>query len=300
MSLPLKELIKIGQTQLKEAGVGDADRDARDLYCFLDKIDAVGLMMHWQDTLQDNACEAYFDLVQRRAAGEPMQYITGVQEFMGIPFKVTAQVLIPRQDTETMIEDAIEAIEKGTLRGRPFIKAAAIKEVLDLCTGSGAIGVSIAKMCPKIKVVCSDISSEALKIAEENAQTSGCKSVKFQEGDLFSPFCGKLRKKKFDLIITNPPYIQTDVIPTLQREVKDHEPMSALDGGKDGLDFYRRIAVEAPSHLNKNGVLMMEIGYDQRISVTELLQETAKFSDIICLQDLAGKDRIIAAKLIEK
>lgn len=300
MSLPLKELIKIGQTQLKEAGVGDADRDARDLYCFLDKIDAVGLMMHWQDTLQDNACEAYFDLVQRRAAGEPMQYITGVQEFMGIPFKVTAQVLIPRQDTETMVEDAIEAIEKGTLRGRPFIKAAAIKEVLDLCTGSGAIGVSIAKMCPKIKVVCSDISSEALKIAEENAQTSGCKSVKFQEGDLFSPFCGKLRKKKFDLIITNPPYIQTDVIPTLQREVKDHEPMSALDGGKDGLDFYRRIAVEAPSHLNKNGVLMMEIGYDQRISVTELLQETAKFSDIICLQDLAGKDRIIAAKLIGK
>ena len=300
MSLPLKELIKIGQTQLKEAGVGDADRDARDLYCFLDKIDTVGLMMHWQDTLQDNACEAYFDLVQRRAAGEPMQYITGVQEFMGIPFKVTAQVLIPRQDTETMVEDAIEAIEKGTLRGRPFIKAAAIKEVLDLCTGSGAIGVSIAKMCPKIKMVCSDISSEALKIAEENAQASGCKSVKFQEGDLFSPFCGKLRKRKFDLIITNPPYIQTDVIPTLQREVKDHEPMSALDGGKDGLDFYRRIAAEAPFHLNKNGVLMMEIGYDQRISVTELLQETVKFSDIICLQDLAGKDRIIAAKLIGK
>ena len=295
MSLPLKELIKIGQTQLKEAGVGDADRDARDLYCFLDKIDTVGLMMHWQDTLQDNACEAYFDLVQRRAAGEPMQYITGVQEFMGIPFKVTAQVLIPRQDTETMVEDAIEAIEKGTLRGRPFIKAAAIKEVLDLCTGSGAIGVSIAKMCPKIKMVCSD-----LKIAEENAQASGCKSVKFQEGDLFSPFCGKLRKRKFDLIITNPPYIQTDVIPTLQREVKDHEPMSALDGGKDGLDFYRRIAAEAPFHLNKNGVLMMEIGYDQRISVTELLQQTAKFSDIICLQDLAGKDRIIAAKLIGK
>ena len=287
MSLPLKELIKIGQTQLKEAGIGDADRDARDLYCFLDKIDAVGLMMHWQDTLQDNACEAYFDLIQRRAAGEPMQYITGVQEFMGIPFKVTPQVLIPRQDTETMVEDAIEAIEKGTLRGRPFIKAAAIKEVLDLCTGSGAIGVSIAKMCPKVKVVCSDISSEALKIAEENAQASGCKSVRFQEGDLFSPFCGKLRKKKFDLIITNPPYIQTDVIPTLQREVKDHEPMSALDGGKDGLDFYRRIAAEAPFHLNKNGVLMMEIGYDQRISVTELLQQTAKFSDIICLQDLA-------------
>jgi release factor glutamine methyltransferase len=172
--------------------------------------------------------------------------------------------------------------------------------VLDLCTGSGAIGVSIAKMCPKIKMVCSDISSEALKIAEENAQASGCKSVKFQEGDLFSPFCGKLRKRKFDLIITNPPYIQTDVIPTLQREVKDHEPMSALDGGKDGLDFYRRIAAEAPFHLNKNGVLMMEIGYDQRISVTELLQQTAKFSDIICLQDLAGKDRIIAAKLIGK
>lgn len=300
MSLPLKELIKIGQTQLREAGIADADRDAKDLYCFLDKLDAVGLMMHWQDILQDNTCEAYFRLIERRAAGEPVQYITGVQEFMGMDFKVTPAVLIPRQDTETMVEDAIELIEKGTLRGQAFSKVGSIKDVLDLCCGSGAIGVSIAKLCAKTKVTCSDISTEALKVAQENGQANGCKSVKFEQGDLFAPFCGKLGKKKFDLIITNPPYIETGVIPMLQREVREHEPMSALDGGADGLDFYRRIAEEAHRHLHKNGVLVMEIGYDQGLSVPQLLEETEKFTGIVCLQDLAGKDRIVAAKKKDK
>lgn len=300
MSLPLKELIKIGQNQLREAGIADAERDGKDLYCFLDKIDNVGLMMHWQDILQDNTCEAYFGLIERRAKGEPIQYIIGSQEFMGITFKVTPDVLIPRQDTETMVEDAIEVIKKGTLRGESFAGQGNVKDVLDLCCGSGAIGVSVAKLCPGTKVVCSDVSREAVKVAEENAKACGCKSVKFETGDLFEPFCGRMGRKKFDMIISNPPYIQTDVIPGLQTEVKDFEPIKALDGGKDGLDFYRRIIEAAPAHMHKHGVLMMEIGYDQGGAVTEMLSETGKFTDIVCLKDLAAKDRIVAARVKSK
>lgn len=297
MSLPLKELIKIGETQLSDAGVDDAARDAKLLYCFLDNLDSVGFMMRWQDVLPDNTCERYFELVERRASGEPLQYITGSQEFMGLSFKVDPSVLIPRQDTETMVEDAIELIEKGTLRAEEYVKPQSIKDVLDLCCGSGAIGVSIAKLCEKTKVTCSDVSPEAIKTAAQNARLNGCKTVKFEKSDLFAAFKSKLGRKKFDLIISNPPYIESEVIPTLQREVKDHEPMLALDGGADGLDFYRRIASEAAEHLQKNGMLMLEIGYNQGQAVTELLEAEEKFVSIVCLKDLAGKDRIIAARL---
>jgi len=300
MSLPLKELIKIGERQLSDAGVADAARDAKSLYCFMDNLDSVGFIMRWQDVLPDNSCESYFELVERHAAGEPLQYITGRQDFMGMPFNVNPAVLIPRQDTETMVEDSIELIGKGTLRGEEYVKPQAVKDVLDLCCGSGAIGISIAKLCERTKVTCSDVSAEALKVAAENARLNGCKSVKFEESDLFSSFKGKLGRKKFDMIISNPPYIESGVIPTLQREVKDHEPMLALDGGEDGLDFYRRITAEAHEHLHKDGIIMLEIGYDQGEAVKGLFEETENFCDITCLKDLAGKDRIVAAKLKRK
>lgn len=300
MSLPLKELIRIGEKQLSDAGITDAARDAKLLYCFMDKLDSVGLLMRWQDVLQDNNCESYFQLIERRAAGEPLQYITGSQEFMGFPFNVCPDVLIPRHDTETMVEDAVELINKGTLRGEEYVKAQALKDVLDLCCGSGAIGISIAKLCEKTKVTCSDISEEALKVAEQNAQVNGAKSVKFEKSDMFSAFNGKLGKKKFDFIISNPPYIQSSVIPTLQREVRDYEPMMALDGGEDGLDFYRRIAAEAAGYLHKDGIIMMEIGFDQGEAVTGLLEKTGAFTKIKCLKDLAGKDRIVVGSLESK
>ena len=298
--LPLKELIKIGEAQLREAGIMDAQRDAKDLYCHVDKLDAVGLMMHWQDILPDNTCEAYFELVERRAKGEPIQYIIGTQEFMGFTFNVNPSVLIPRQDTETMVEDALEVLEKGTLRGQEFVKKPSFKDVLDLCTGSGAIGISLAKMNSNIKVTCSDLSKDALETAKGNAVLNGCKSIKFEQGDLFEPFRGKLSKKKFDFIISNPPYIVSEVIGTLQTEVKDHEPMMALDGGTDGLDFYRQIAKESPNHLHKGGVLMMEIGHDQGEAVCQLLEETERFENVVCLKDLAGKDRIVTGVLKSK
>ena len=140
----------------------------------------------------------------------------------------------------------------------------------------------------------------ALETAKGNAIANGMKSVKFEQGDLFAPFCGKLGKKKFDFIISNPPYIESEVIPTLQTEVKDHEPMMALDGGVDGLDFYKRIAEEAPNHLKKGGVLMMEIGYNQGEAVCQLLEESEKFQKVLCLKDLAHKDRIVVGLLKSK
>ncbi|MBQ6899999.1 MAG: peptide chain release factor N(5)-glutamine methyltransferase [Firmicutes bacterium] len=301
MSLPLKELINIGAQQLRDAGVADADIDAKELLCYMQGLDRVGLMLHWQDVMQDNQCEAYFDLIARRAARIPLQHITGRQEFMGLPFDVNDKVLIPRQDTETMVEDALELAEKGTLRGQEY--SGSLRkggDVLDLCCGSGAIGISLAKLSSKLHVTCSDLSREALEVARRNAALNGCKGVKFTESDMFAAFKGKLVNKKFDLIISNPPYIPPAVIEGLEPEVRDHEPMMALDGGEDGLDFYRVIAAGAPDHMKKGAVLMLEIGHDQRAAVKELLRGTGRFDRIIGLTDLAGRDRIIVAQLAPK
>ena len=298
MSLPIKELINIGTKQLRDAGVADAEIDAKELYCFMQHMDRTALMLRWQEVLQDNQCEAYFDLIERRASRVPLQHITGRQEFMGLPFEVNEKVLIPRQDTETMVEDALELMEKGTLRGQEYTDG--LKkggDVLDLCCGSGAIGISIAKLAKGAHVTCADLSNEALEVAKRNARLNDCKSVKFTESDMFDAFCGKLGKKKFNLIISNPPYIPPSVIEELEPEVRDHEPMMALDGGQDGLDFYRIIAEQAPEHLKKGGVLMLEIGFDQKEAVKGLLQETGRFEKIIGLTDLTGKDRIICAVL---
>ena len=298
MSLPLKELISIGAKQLRDAGVADAEIDAKELYCFMQNMDRTALMLRWQEVLQDNQCEAYFDLIERRASRVPLQHITGRQEFMGLPFEVNDKVLIPRQDTETMVEDALELIDKGTLRGQEYTDGLGKgTDVLDLCCGSGAIGISIAKLAKGAHVTCSDLSKEALEVAQRNARLNDCKSVKFTESDMFDAFCGRLGKKKFNLIISNPPYIPPSVIEGLEPEVRDHEPMMALDGGEDGLDFYRIIAQQAPEHLKKGGVLMMEIGFDQKNAVKGLLQETGRFEKIVGLTDLTGKDRIIVAIL---
>ena len=301
MSLPLKELISIGAKQLRDAGVADADIDAKELYCFMQGMNRTDLMLRWQEVLQDNQCEAYFDLIAQRASRMPLQHITGRQEFMGLPFEVNDKVLIPRQDTETMVEDALELMAKGTLRGQAYdgsLKKGG--DVLDLCCGSGAIGISIAKLAKGAHVTCSDLSKEALEVAERNARLNGCKSVKFVESDMFDAFCGRLGKKKFNLIISNPPYVPPSVIEGLEPEVRDHEPMMALDGGRDGLDFYRIIAAQAPEHLKKGGVLMLEIGFDQREAVQGLIEETGQFEKILGLTDLTGKDRIVAAVLSKK
>ena len=283
MSLALKEAIRIAENQLQNAGVSDAKISAKELYCFQAGIDNTRFMMAWQDILQDNQLDCYLELVQRRINREPLQHIIGVQEFMGFKFKVSPDVLIPRLDTECVVEEALK-YAKG--------------DVLDLCTGSGAIAVSVAKLAD-CKVTATDISEEALKIAKENAESNGAK-VKFIKSDMFTELKGTFGLKKYDLIISNPPYIDTMAIGCLEPEVKDYEPMLALDGGADGLNFYRIIAEDAPKHLKPGGVLVLEIGDDQGESVPDLLKATGHFENIEVLQDLGHLDRIVVAKLIKE
>ena len=170
MSLALKEVIRIGEQMLADAGVADAAIDAKELYCYMEGLDRTGLMMAWQRILQDNQCEAYFKLVEERASRVPLQHITGTQEFMGLPFAVNGDVLIPRQDTETMVEDALALLGTGKLRGADYADEKVFRgsvEVLDLCCGSGAIGISIAKLDKDAKVTCADVSTKALAVAKK-------------------------------------------------------------------------------------------------------------------------------------
>ena len=297
MSLLVKEMLTMGEKQLMDSDIADATRDCKILYCYMMDIPFSKIILEYQNMLQDRLCEKYFELIDRRSSGEPVQYIMGSQEFMGLEFIVNENVLIPRQDTETLVEDALEIINTGTLRGEDMDVKRKEWDILDLCTGSGAIGVSLARIANKVNVTCSDISEGAIKVAKENAQKHGvAKSMKFEQGDLFKPFSKHFRKQKFDMIISNPPYIKSSVIPTLQKEVCEHEPISALDGGESGLDFYERIVSGVGSHLRKSGVLLLEIGHDQGEAVSGLLSRNGDFTSIRVLKDLANRDRIVFAK----
>lgn len=297
MSLLVKEMLTMGEKQLMDSDIADATRDCKILYCYMMDIPFSKIILEYQEVLQDRLCDKYFGLIDRRSKGEPVQYIMGSQEFMGLEFIVNENVLIPRQDTETLVEDALEIINTGTLRGEDMDVKRKEWDILDLCTGSGAIGVSLARIANKVNVTCSDISEGAIKVAKENAQKHGvAKSVKFEQGDLFKPFSKHFRKQKFDMIISNPPYIKSSIIPTLQKEVCEHEPLSALDGGESGLDFYERIVSGVGSHLRKSGVLLLEIGHDQGEAVSGLLSRNGEFTSIRVLKDLANRDRIVFAK----
>ena len=297
MSLLVKEMLTMGEKQLMDSDIADATRDCKILYCYMMDIPFSKIILEYQEVLQDRLCDKYFELIDRRSKGEPVQYIMGSQEFMGLEFIVNENVLIPRQDTETLVEDALEIINTGTLRGEDMDVKRKEWDILDLCTGSGAIGVSLARIANKVNVTCSDISEGAIKVAKENAQKHGvAKSVKFEQGDLFKPFSKHFRKQKFDMIISNPPYIKSSIIPTLQKEVCEHEPLSALDGGESGLDFYEKIVSGVGSHLRKSGVLLLEIGHDQGEAVSGLLSRNGDFTSIRVLKDLANRDRIVFAK----
>lgn len=297
MSLLVKEMLTMGEKQLMDSDIADATRDCKILYCYMMDIPFSKIILEYQEVLQDRLCDKYFELIDRRSKGEPVQYIMGSQEFMGLEFIVNKNVLIPRQDTETLVEDALEIINTGTLRGEDMDVKRKEWDILDLCTGSGAIGISLARIANKVNVTCSDISEGAIKVAKENAQKHGvAKFVKFEQGDLFKPFSKHFRKQKFDMIISNPPYIKSSVIPTLQKEVCEHEPISALDGGESGLDFYERIVNGVGGHLRKGGVLLLEIGHDQGEAVSGLLSRNGDFTSIRVLKDLANRDRIVFAK----
>jgi release factor glutamine methyltransferase len=220
--------------------------------------------------------DRYMELIQRRSARIPLQQLTGEQQFMGLPFHVSEDVLTPRQDTEILVEEALK-------RARPGAK------ILDLCTGSGCILISLLKLGPDLEGTGSDLSEKALEIAAENAEMNKVE-VSFVQSDLFARIPGT-----FDMIVSNPPYIVSSVISSLMEEVRDHEPLMALDGGTDGLDFYRRIVPESMDHLNPGGWLIVEIGYDQGDLVRSMFIDH-QYEDVDVIRDLGGNDRVVLGR----
>ena len=289
MLITFGEILDVGIKRLKQANIADAAIDAERLLMYLMNENRTFIYLHRNDGTDENHADAYFELIDRRAEGEPLQYIVGEQEFMGLSFNVNEAVLIPRQDTETLVETALSFAKnkKGSI------------SILDMCCGSGAIAISMAYFLPKSKLTACDISEAALNVARSNAKKNGVeKKINFIESDLYMPVQKKKpMKDKFDMILCNPPYIPSDVIPTLQREIKDHEPVAALDGGKDGLDFYRKMVTDSAVHLKKGGYILFEIGHDQADDVTALLEEEGCYKDIFTHKDMARSDRVITAQL---
>ena len=270
----------MAEIQLTDAGVDNPKGDAEEIYCYLMHVDRSKFFMEWSEPAADRTCDQFFDLVARRANREPLQYIVGMQGFLDLALQVRPGVLIPRYDTEVVAESACEVFKekKGDT-------------VLEIGCGSGAIAIALAKKVGA-KVTAVDINPEACELTKENAQRNGVK-IDVLCGDLFEP----IKKKKYHMIISNPPYIKTADIDGLMPEVRDHEPREALDGGEDGQDFYRRIAAEAADHLKKDGLLVLEIGDDQAAHVAAILTATERYGDIKVGKDLTGKDRAIVTTL---
>ncbi len=277
-----RALYEYGRQRLAEAGVGEAALDARLLLEYVCHSDRNELILY-ADRERSSMEEQFYKLViDKRASRIPLQHITGEQEFMGLPFQVNEHVLIPRQDTELLVEEAMRHLGDGM-------------RILDLCTGSGCILLSLLKYSNECEGIGIDISAEALEKAQENAQRLDIDAV-FLAGDLFEPLADFVSERTsdrlFDMIVSNPPYIETAVIDTLMPEVREHEPFGALDGGEDGLQFYRRIVAQAPAHLRRGAVLLFEIGCGQGEAVIQLMQE-AGFAEVKVLQDYAGLDRVV-------
>ena len=269
-------LYRMGVERLTVAGIEEAKLDARLLLEELCGTDRNDLLVHGDRPVTEEQEKNYVNQIELRSRHIPLQHITGYQEFMGLRFKVTPDVLIPRQDTETLVEEVLKNLHDGM-------------RILDLCTGSGCILLSLLRYSNDCVGVGADLSKKALAVAEENAGALGL-SAEFVQGDLFEPVTGK-----FEIIVSNPPYIPSNVIPTLMEEVREHDPLIALDGKEDGLYFYREIIGKASEYLYPGGMLFLEIGCEQAEAVTELMKN-AGYRDVTVCKDLAGLDRVVSGR----
>ena len=271
------EAFLMGMQKLKEAEIGEAQLDARLLLEEVCGTDHNTLLCHGDREVSEAEEEQYRKALEQRAVHVPLQHLLGYQDFMGLRFQVNEYVLIPRQDTEILVEEAMRYLHDGM-------------RILDLCTGSGCILLSLLHYSNDCEGVGVDISQEALQVAAQNAELLGIKAD-FLKSDLYEKVTGK-----FDLLVSNPPYIERKVIPTLMEEVREYDPYIALDGGEDGLDFYRRIIGGAQDYLKRGGQILMEIGSGQAQAVSELLRE-AGFKEIDVCKDFAGLARVVSARL---
>ncbi len=280
--MTIREAINKASIELKTKQIDSPKQKARQLMQFILKKDRQYLIVYDNKQLTPQQKEKYFKSIEKIVNGTPLQHITQRQEFMKMSFYVNQNVLIPRPDTEILVEEVIKIAEK--------INA---KKILDLCTGSGAIAVSLAKYIKDSQITATDISNEALEVAEYNAKINGVeRQIAFIQSNLFQD----IPKEKYDMIVSNPPYIKREVIKTLQKEVR-REPIIALDGGYDGLDFYRKIIYQADEFLKYKGYLCLEIGYDQKEDVIELIEQQNKYINTYSKKDLYDNDRIVITKV---
>lgn len=285
--MQLGEALLIGQERLSARS--DIPRlEAEWLLMWLLEKDRLYLLLNGKETLEKSVEENYLAALSEREGGKPLQYIMGHQEFMGLNFNVNPSVLIPRRDTECLVELVVEAY-KG--EEAPF-------KISDLGSGSGAIGVSLAHFLKSSEVTCVDFSEGAIQTTKANAAelltAERFSQMTFVHSDMFD-YLNQLEDESQELIVSNPPYIPSEVIKTLQSEVKDYEPMTALDGGEDGYDYYRRLVSEALSKLRPDGWILFEVGHDQAETVEQLFIDDGRYKDIQCYRDLQGILRMVGA-----
>lgn len=275
--MKIEELLRYGKEKLEKQKVEDASIISRILMQYVLKIDRNKLIINKNDNVDINKENEYKEYIEKIIKGKPVQYITNNQEFMKLNFYVDENVLIPQPDTEILVEKVIKSID-----------IMENIEILDMCTGSGCIGISLAKNIKNTKVTLVDISKEAIEIAKKNAiQNEVENKITFIQSDMFENVKGK-----FDIIVSNPPYIKTNIIQTLDKQVQN-EPHIALDGGEDGLDFYKILINEAHKYLKKDGKIFLEIGYDQKQEVENLVKQSKHYKKIETIKDLSQNDRVI-------
>ena len=275
----LKDLLIFGKQVLNKNNIQDVDIILKILVEYVFNIKKEKIILYYDKQLENIDVEAYKNCLDKIIKGMPLQYITNKQEFMGLNFYVDENVLIPQPDTEILVEEIISKYKNKQCK------------ILDLCTGSGAIGISLAKNIENSKVFATDISMKALQIAKLNAEKNLVhKSMEFIESDMFE----NIKEQDFDIIVSNPPYIKTSIISKLDIEVQN-EPYIALDGGLDGLKFYKIIIENSYKYLKENGQLFLEIGYDQKDDVIKILSKNKYYYDIYSKKDLGNNDRIIVS-----
>lgn len=273
--LTYEELLKIGENELLMSDISDANIDAWYLLEYVTGMSRAAFFLKRSENISQKEENEYREVINKRKKHIPLQHITGTQEFMGFDFFVNENVLVPRQDTECLVENVL-----------PYAYG---KKILDMCTGSGCIIISLKKLEETAECTGVDISEKALEIALKNARSNEA-DVSFIKSDMFKNII-----EKYDIIVSNPPYIRPDVIKTLEPEVREHDPMLALDGGEDGLMFYRILAEEGKKHLARPGRIFMEIGYDQGKAVKEIF-ENEGFKEVVVKKDLCENDRVVIAE----
>jgi release factor glutamine methyltransferase len=271
-----QELKNEGTTYLEKAGIDNAAYDAKELLLAVSGFTMTTYPLHMRESADEDRAKRYMEYIRRRAKHEPLQYITGTAYFYGEPFAVEPGVLIPRYDTETLVEAVLPHLKEDM-------------KVLDLCCGSGCILITLLRNGPKSTTgTGADISETAIRVTKRNRERFHLEDrMSVVQSDLFSGVT-----QSYDIIVSNPPYISHADIENLQEEVKDFEPRLALEGGKDGLDFYRKIAEQSGEYLKTKGLLAVEIGYDQKTAVQKIFEQNG-FSDVFCVQDLSGRDRAV-------